>query len=365
MPIENTPIEITLDEIQEELLEKFGNDIKFTSIKLYRISPEGINYFLKNFSVIPDLETVKKLFGGGKFEIWVQWRDNTNKRRFDKYKFDIEGKPVYAGDPVNEVKPAENPDAVFMKNIAMLKGLGLINPAGNNNKSSDTALILESMKANNSMMLEMIKSVGNKSNDKLLEVVLNSALAKSNELDQFEKFSRIMKVTNGKNGGGDLDWLKDLAPAAMAMFAAGKNKQSGTNGTANNNAFNIALVNELKALKAKLAELEKDVYIDAEEETAKEPEQIENNNLETIKKDDPQMLKIAEQLLNLDDIEKVKYLEMYIGLFGVEKVKQFCLNYEVVKTEEEFLKYLKQTKFYEVLESINNEKNNLDTSEPT
>lgn len=215
-------------------LHRFKDDQKFTA--------KGFPPFLRSYETPPSHDEIKAEFGGGNFMLVVKMRSDDTPSGFTLKKpiFSIEGPPKVPGgaDSAGDIQNSaiQAPGAAFndpggiIGTIKLLKEIGLF-PAQNPQPAGDTALILESMKATNTMILEMIKSKSGADpvQTQILTTLLNKALEKSGgDLEQFEKYATI--ISKLERGGADeseaVSLIKALAPSLLPMFMQRKQQQA-------------------------------------------------------------------------------------------------------------------------------------------
>lgn len=323
------------DDIEAEIEAKLGSLPSFTYIQLYRIRQDGTSAALKRYSELPSIpDGIQHEFGGGKYKLFMQWRDKDNgRRRILTRIFDIEGDPI----PVNYSKAGTNGHEKpldILEIAAKLKELGII-PNGNRQEKGSNDLIIETMKHMNQQTVEMIKMLSN-NNGALVGDLLKASLEKTNELDRMLKYKELFA---GEGSGGGDNWssiVRDVAPSFLQLMAANKTPGAAPPGLAGN-AVLTEIQNMFKQIIERMNGLEKRIKdIETETEPIEEPETKEpENGVDGMKT-------LADQIKALPEDKKIEVLKQQILVYGIERVQKFCIDYQVVNSVKEFVSYLQK-----------------------
>jgi hypothetical protein len=354
---ENVIIKDYGDDIRSELEDKFGSIENYSNISLYRLKPDGSKPGLRKYLQVPDIFDVQAEFGGGKYELFVQWKDTEGERQMQRFRFELEGEPIipkYTPNPSQN--GSENSTARITEGlngkgdvIQVIKELRELGALGSEKQGSDesTKLILEAMKNMNSQTLETIKLLGAKSDDGLLKTLLTAALQKNGgELDTMLKYKELLDTGTGKSE----DTIGALVSKAPELITAIAQLKSGP-GAAGNPALQ-QIVQAIQDIDRRLTKIFKDYYEDEEPESIPDQEtQTETTGEQNMQQqENPALRAVAEKIKVLNEDEKVEELKRNVVVFGISNVQNFCIKYGVVKDAAEFKTYMEKAGLIKVTE---------------
>lgn len=319
--------------------------------------------FLDEFSQVPTEKEIAEKFGGGDFELYLMKREGV------KGGLQLQAKAKFSIDkvwtkPETEQKQVENNEKQSnntgikdkLEELKMMKEVMFdsSNTSGNN---GIIQMMFQMQTTLLTMILEMSKTNG-KSDNKLLESILptllNKSLEKQNVLSDIETVAKIKEIFPSGDGGGGTDWgsvISSTLPILLSMSNSG-NKNSSPQ--IQNNQKPIIQIDKRilkEAVKESLEEMEDEYRSDETEEPEIKEEKILTENKSNIinltesenESFEDSEMNIKSQIKLIKNSPKVaqdQVLKMWCSIKPVQEVMQFCIDTELVKDKEEFIKRL-------------------------
>lgn len=360
---------------KEKIAEKYNFSGDYTHIYLKRWGKDNKLAELTKYDDLPDVEDIRKEFGGGKYELWIHFNDpNTaSGRNFTKVPILIEGTsivPDYAGTNKPAAAPPVDPEAAEEKLLDKIAKYKVIFGGQQNQENGLSAMLtmmMKQMENQNLMIIEMIKSQGKGSNSKLEEILLTKAFEKNtSDLDIFLKAKKIFE--SGPAASTDeLGWLKEMAPHLLKILTTNKNagpgpvagnpnllqQAAGVPGDQIAAALNN-MADVINNMSARLDKIELDVKdiregieLIPEDEQDLQTESApgdENAQLVMLNQEQPAgeidpndpLLAIADQIRNAPEADQLAALKQWASISGAKDTYEFCLKYGLVKDLAEF-----------------------------
>jgi hypothetical protein len=366
-------------EFKEKIALKYPGITEFNHIYLHRYNSKGECPTLRKYPELPDEEAIRLEWGGGQYELWISFTDESTKTGRNLVKVPI----MIAGDPIEPVynKPADAPQQLpapegdiedkMLDRMAKYKLL-----FGSQDSTSSTQLILKSMEANNKLIVEMIQAGAKNNNSDLTNTLLAKALEKNTgDLDLLLKYKDIF----GSGSESEWGWLKDMAPSLIPVVLAmlqKNNAGAALNGSTGAPAGQLppgqhnpmaallqaikqAVKEEVEPLKKELAEIKSGIEpIPDDELELEDPQGDENPEPLRIVNQDPNtngtvnelnnpnnmayMETIAAALIKATDEEKISTLRNFVNSYGEKSVYDWCIKWKVVKDISEFNDWMKK-----------------------
>jgi len=319
--------------------------------------------FLDEFSQVPTEKEIAEKFGGGDFELFLMKREGV------KGGLQLQAKAKFAIDkvwtkPQTEQKVSENNDKQSgnigikdkLEELKMMKDVMFSgsNPSGNNEIMQ---MMFQMQTTLLTMILEMSKSNG-KSDNKLLESILptllNKSLEKQNVLSDIETVAKIKEIFPSGDGGGGTDWgsvISSTLPILLSMSNSGRNNSVPQLQQSSKPVIQIDKRILKEAVKESLEEMENE-YVDEETEDPEAKEvklsterksniinltESENESIEDSEMNIKSQIKLIK---NSPKAAQDQVLKMWCSIKPVQEVMQFCIDTELVKDKEEFIKRL-------------------------
>ena len=397
---ETKEVQIFRDDIYDpsiirETLKTFygGTTGGINHIYLYRYDEEQKRFAsLRKYDDLPELDDIRKEFGGGQYQIWVTYDDPDTKtgRNLEKCPVYIEGdaiQPYHKAAIVNgHPQHDEDDEEKFFKRMEQFERMrNLYHPAevSKQDNSAFAEVIkfqIESMKESREMILKMMETMGANKNDKFTELLLTSALTRNKgELEIFEKAFNI--ANKHAPGDGETSWLKEAAPLLMPVIgkllgpkapAPGAGIAGPATQLPAGNPMELltqAIQQAVKPIADAVQSIDKRLH-EIEEWAASGDEETDfipgENGAENIHEINQKELnqkgetelnaiynKLATDLKNASPEEKTKQLTDWVNTAGVQKTYEWCAKYPtdapLVKDVSEFNEYMRKANLPEYI----------------
>src|ERR1700690_117759 len=148
--------ESTVDNIEDEILEEYGDIDSWTNISLSRSDPATGEYeFIKKYDSPPKRDIIAQMYGGGHYKLYLQWKPSSDgKRRFRKKIFRIAGESLNVTRGPVIPKNGTSEETAFFKHMDKMKEYGMINQNNSNSNNGENSLVSTLMKQNNDLMID-------------------------------------------------------------------------------------------------------------------------------------------------------------------------------------------------------------------
>lgn len=380
--VEYTPGEYSKDSTLQELENKYGKISRYTNIYLKRKQKDGRFANLEKPSEPPDEEYIIETYGGGEFQIDIQFipenpePDRKDPRSHVVYTLIVEGPPKHPANTAAAPAPVLNgstPDiAAIVKELTSRP---------NNDNAMLSVILPLMMKMNDNttnMIVAMIQGMNKGSNgtDPIMLEILKPIINKNSEgeIERYMKFDKLRGT--GEKESGDLT-MKDVLVPLMTVLTKGGGPGPGIpgangvpqlgagaqgSGTQRIEAMlqdfagkmdqNLSIIsNQISGISKHLNYVEEYLQDDDEytaysdsnvpESLSKESGTIQPPNTVNTSQNNGDMNKLyaayGAQLRNMTLADKITELKKFIAQGStLEDIYKFCLTYGAVSTICEF-----------------------------